>query len=202
MAWVVFEGPDGVGKSTLIVKLRDELARRGVKVQVTGEPSESPIGRLTREWLLKSQVNPPHIYALIFTADRYWHYYNIVKPALESCTVVLQERYKESTIVYQAAMGLDIEWLEQLNKYLPDPDLTILLDLEVDKLITRLASRGTAEIFEHREFLEKVRDLYLRRAREKGFLVLYADDLEKTFRQALQYVLALLENKRVLREID
>ncbi len=199
MAWIVFEGPDGVGKTTLIRLLEQDLTRRGVRVKVTCEPSESPIGRLVREWLLRAEINPPHVYALMFTADRYWHFHNVVLPALRDGYVVLQERYKDSTVVYQSIMGLDVAWLELLNRDLPDPDLVILLDLEVEKILARISARERRpEVFEHREFLYKVRELYLKRARERGYLVLYADDIDKVHRQALQYILALLEEKRVL----
>ncbi len=200
MAWIVIEGPDGVGKTTLISLLRGSLTEKGIKVCVTSEPTNSPLGKLIREWLLKQKIEPPHVYALAFSADRYYHYHNVIKPALSRGEVLLQERYKESTIVYQGAMGLDLEWLELICRYLPDPDLTILLDLEVGKIIQRLKLRGeSGDIFEKKDFLHRVRELYLRRAREKGFLVLYAEDLEKLHRQALQYILTLLEEKGLTR---
>jgi len=196
----VFEGPDGVGKTTIISRIAEALRQEGLKVHVTSEPSSSQIGELIRGWLLRQQVEPPHVYALLFTADRYLHVYSEVMPMLRQGYVVLQERYKESTIVYQSAMGLETSWLETLNKYLPDPDLTIVLDLEVDKLVERVSSRRKdIEIFESRTFLEKVRSLYLQRARERGYLVIYTGDLDRAYRQVLQYVRALLERKGLLK---
>jgi len=199
MIWIVFEGPDGAGKSTVIEGVKEELEKRGFRVFVTHEPSSGPIGKLIREWALKLRVNPPHLYALLFVADRYYHYYNVVKPALEQGYIVLQERYKESTIAYQAAMGLDIEWLEELNKYLPEPDLTIVLDLDVEELVERIAQRGKKqEVFENREFLCKVREIYLKRAREKGYPILNTKDTNKTKEKVLEYILDLLGRRNLL----
>ncbi len=89
MLWVVFEGPDGVGKSTIIREVARMLSQEGLKVAITCEPSNSEIGKLIREWLLRTRVEPPHVYALLFTADRYLHVYQRVMPLLRSGNIVL-----------------------------------------------------------------------------------------------------------------
>ncbi len=78
----------------------------------------------------------------------------------------------ESTIVYQHAMGLPLRWLEELNRFLPSPDLVIVLDAEPEEIIRRLRERKkSVEIFENVEFLINVRELYKRRAREKNYII-------------------------------
>lgn len=144
----------------------------------TAEPSQSPIGRLIRDWLLKpgSNVAHPSIFALLFTADRVQHYYGEVKPMLDNGYLVITERYMESTLAYQGAMGLQQEWLMELHRFVPKPDLTIILDAPVDTVISRLRSRRELEVFEvNREFLIKVREILLRRALVNNYPVVNAN---------------------------
>ncbi|WP_252901370.1 dTMP kinase [Vulcanisaeta sp. JCM 14467] len=90
-------------------------------------------------------------------ADRVQHYYGEVKPMLDIGYVVITERYMESTLAYQGAMSLPQEWLMELHKFVPMPDLTIILDAPVDTVINRLSSRRVLEVFEvDREFLVRL----------------------------------------------
>ena len=121
-------------------------------------------------------INPPHIYALLFTADRYYHYYNEIEMKLKEGYIVLQERYKLSTIVYQSMMGLEIEWLEELNKYLPEPDITIILDAKPETILQRLRSRLNREVFENLEFISKIREAYLEICKKKKYILINTED--------------------------
>ena len=199
MSWIVFEGPDGVGKSTIIREVANILSQEGFKVAVTYEPSDSEIGKLIREWLLKTKVEPPHVYALLFTADRYIHVYQKVMPLLRSGNIVLQERYIESTIVYQHAMGLPLEWLEILNRYLPNPDLVIVLDAEPEEILKRLKERKKSiEIFEDIEFLRKVRELYIERALKNNYIIVNTTGktIKDTTAQILSIIKEVIKNQK------
>lgn len=199
MSWIVFEGPDGVGKSTIIREVANILSQEGFKVAVTYEPSDSEIGKLIREWLLKTKVEPPHVYALLFTADRYIHVYQKVMPLLRSGNIVLQERYIESTIVYQHAMGLPLEWLEILNRYLPNPDLVIVLDAEPEEILKRLKERKKSiEIFEDIEFLRKVRGLYIERALKNNYIIVNTTGktIKDTTAQILSIIKEVIKNQK------
>ncbi len=196
MLWIVFEGPDGVGKTTIIEKVATALREQGYRVYTTAEPTESKIGNLIRTWLLKEKVEPPHVYALLFTADRYLHVYGDVLEKLQRGYIVLQERYIESTIVYQSAMGLDCRWLEELNRYLPQPDLTIVLDVDPEELVNRISKRyKQREIFEIKEFLKKVRELYLIRSKLRNYILIDASDIEKTYTLILDIILKNIRNR-------
>ncbi|NPA71036.1 MAG: dTMP kinase [Crenarchaeota archaeon] len=194
MRWIVLEGPDCVGKSTIIRELSKILQEQGYKVYITSEPSDSPIGKIIRGWLLREKVDPPHIYALLFTSDRYYHYHNIVKKMLENGYIVLQERYKLSTLVYQSQMGVDEKWIEELNKYVPDPDIMIVLDADIQVLKTRLESRTRRELFESDiSMLCKIRQKYLEVARRMRLpIVNAARDLSDVVRDVYEIVSKLL----------
>ncbi|MFB6470205.1 MAG: dTMP kinase [Vulcanisaeta sp. AZ3] len=190
--FVAIEGIDGSGKSTVINKLMVLLKGRGFKVHATSEPSQSMIGKLIRDWLLKpnSEVAHPSVFALLFVADRVQHYYSEVKPLLDKGYVVISERYMESTLAYQGAMGLPIDWLVELHRFVPKPDLTIVLDVPIDVAVARLRSRHELEVFEvDREFLGRVRDFLLGRVRENGYPIIDASrDVDSVVHDILELV--------------
>jgi len=167
---IAVEGIDGAGKDTLAAGLARELSARGVRVVVTGEPSEGPIGRIIREMLGRGQMDQ-RIAALLFAADRLWHFENVIKPALANCHMVITVRYVESSVAYQGAAGVPIEWIEAINP-VPRPDMTILIDVPVEEALRRIAGRARLDVFERREYLERVREIYLARARKIGAVVL------------------------------
>ncbi len=174
--FVTIEGIDGSGKSTIVSSTTSKLREMGFSTYATKEPSNSEVGRLIRSWALKKETRMPHpsIYALLFAADRTMHYMTEVSPALAVNDVVISERYMESTIAYQGALGLSMDWLINLHKYIPRSDIVIILDLDVDEAMRRLERRGDLEVFERKAVLEKVRNIFLERARENGYEVVDA----------------------------
>jgi len=170
MAFVAVEGIDGSGKSTVIGLLAETLPR----VYVTREPSGGPIGRLIKEWALRGGSVDPYVDALLFAADRIEHYRREIEPKLRENFLVVTERYVESSIAYQGAAGVSIEFVKYINSFVPRPDLTIILDVDPEIAIARIARRGGIEKYEHTTFLRRVREIYLRRAEEEGYPVVDA----------------------------
>jgi len=170
MPFVAIEGIDGSGKSTVISHLAGILPR----VYATREPSGGPIGRLIREWALRGGSSDPHVDALLFAADRIEHYRREIEPKIRENFLVITERYIESSIAYQGAAGVPIDFIKYINSLVPKPDLTVILDVDPQIAVERISRRGGAEKFEHAAFLRRVREIYLRRAAEEGHPVVDA----------------------------
>jgi dTMP kinase len=192
--FIAVEGIDGVGKSTVIARASEELRERGYRLHVTSEPSGSMIGSLIRELLRGDQEVPhPGIYALLFVADRMYHYYGEVGPMLNAGYIVISERYMESTLAYQGAMGLPMDWLLELHRLLPRPHATIVLDAPVEVAMARLRNRTRLERFEDAQFLNRAREILLGRAREMSYPIIDASkDVETVAMELVKHVLALL----------
>lgn len=159
--FIVFEGIDGSGKDTHIKLLSEELRQQGHSVLETAEPSGNEVGALLRRYQRKSGKRlPAETEALLYTADRYEHIRNIVEPALKKGQIVLSNRYFYSTLAYQGAMGIDLDWIREMNRFAPKPDAAILLDILPEFSLRRLRRQKT--VFEQLENLRKVRDIYVR----------------------------------------
>ncbi len=134
--WIVFEGGDGVGKSTQIDLLSAWLrtADAGFRTVVTTrEPGGTDLGVELRQAIMHGDHVEPHAEALLYAADRAHHVATVVRPALERGDVVVQDRYFDSSVVYQGgARGLG-EMVESISRWATEgalPDLTIVLDME------------------------------------------------------------------------
>jgi dTMP kinase len=154
--FIVLEGIDGCGKSTHAKLLADWLKDGGRDVLLTSEPTDGKVGRLVREILSGRAEVDPRTLALLFTADRVEHVREI-REAQDAGKAVISDRYYYSTVAYQAAQGVDRKWLMELNRFAPAPDVVVLLDVEAAAGAARAKS---GEIFERKEFLDKVRVEY------------------------------------------
>ncbi len=167
--FISFEGIDGVGKSTqidLLTKHLDELGRNYVQ---TLEPGGTELGVEIRHLLLhrKGEV-APRAEALLYAADRAHHVATMVRPALESGTDVVMDRYLDSSVAYQGAgRELDATEIRNLSLFAVQgllPHLTILLDLEASAALARRSKTGEEPDRLEREktdFFEAVRQGYL-----------------------------------------
>ena len=126
--FIVFEGIDGSGKTTLSKMLYDYLKKKDFDVVWLMEPSASKWGEKIRE-IARSRDNIPISEELnYFIEDRKWDVKHNINPALKKNQVVILDRYYFSTACYQGARGLDIQKILKLNQgFAPEPDLTSLL---------------------------------------------------------------------------
>lgn len=174
--FIVLEGLDGSGTTTHSRLLAGFLEIEKLKVHLTQEPSKNDIGVLLRKFLKDNNI-PPTTDALLFAADRDLHYHNEIKKKLDEGYIVISDRYLESSIIYQSLQSdeISIDWVEELNKFVGQPDITIVLD--IDPRVALARKSGALEKFEDTPFLDKVRDLYLKRAKKKGYFVINTDNI-------------------------
>jgi dTMP kinase len=173
--FVVFEGGDGVGKSTQTALLASWLADRGCEVVRTFEPGDTAVGRTIRRVVLSPETGDlsPRAEALLYAADKAHHVHEVINPALARGAVVICDRYVDSAIAYQGAgRVLDAAEVESIVVWATEglrPHLTVLLDLD--------PADGVAHI-ERKDRLEDAGADFHSRARQ-GFLDLAARDAER-----------------------
>jgi dTMP kinase len=161
--FLVLEGIDGSGKSEQCRRLCAWLEARGHRVVSTREPTDGVHGRRYRDWARGGFEATPDEVLGFFLEDRREHLRSVVLPALERGEMVVCDRYKDSSLAYQAAQGIDGARLRALfdaPEFLR-PDLVLWLRVPVAVALGRLGQRE-AERFERAEFLEKVEAEYAR----------------------------------------
>lgn len=202
--FVTLEGGDGVGKSTQAQLLEDWLRDAGHRVMRTREPGGTEVGERIREIVLHHRGDiAPRAEALLYAADRAHHIATKVRPALQDGVVVIQDRYIDSSVAYQGAgRVLPGEDVERLSLWAVEgllPDLTVLLDLDVETARSRMdaAPRRFDRLeAEKAAFHEKVRRAFLERAQAQPerFLVvdaaLSAEEIAAVVRARVEPLLA------------
>jgi dTMP kinase len=149
--FIVFEGGDGVGKSTQAKKLAAWVAEQGREVLLTFEPGDTEIGAHLRDLVLNHKWGDvsPRAEALMYAADKAQHTYQVVLPALQRGAVVISDRYVDSLLAYQGAgRALDADRVEQIARWATAdllPDLTVLLDLDPDRGLATIAEKDRVE---------------------------------------------------------
>lgn len=206
MSFLVFEGLDGSGKSSLMAALQRELEKRKIPFHQTREPGGTPLGDEIRNMILRTQgPSPlPRAELLLYEASRAQHVDQVIRPALAQGTWVLCDRFAASSVAFQGG-GREISENDviMLNHFATGglkADLTILLDLSVEESRRRRQNRGAAVgesedriESEADSFHEKVRQSFLKQAGQhpKEWLVLNAQETpEVLFQQLLK---ALIE---------
>lgn len=180
--FIVFEGGEGAGKSSLIKaidsKFREELPN--VSVVLTREPGGSRIGTAVRDIILHSSPPvSPRAEALLFAAERAQHVEDVIAPALAQEQIVLCDRFVDSSIVYQGvARGLGSSEVESLSTFAApslNPDMVILLDIDPEVGIRRKEEQKELNNMELEslEFHKQVREEFLNLAanRENMFVL-------------------------------
>lgn len=179
--FITFEGGDGTGKTTQIQFLAGYLRERQRSCIVTREPGGSALGEMIRKVLLKvgDREIARSTELFLYLADRAQHVHEIITPALISGSIVLCDRFSDSTLAYQGyGRGSDLQWLRSLNDAATGglrPDLSFLFDCSVDVGLARAAGRlvhsetdpSQEDRFEREklDFHEKVRKGFLELAR-------------------------------------
>lgn len=169
--FIVLEGGDGAGKTSVQAALAGRLRARRHDVVLTREPGGTPLGERVRDVLLgDATVADPLAELLLFEAARAHLVATVIRPALERGAVVLCDRFAASSIAYQGAgRGLDRALIERANAIATGglaPALTLLLDVPAEAASARRTRGGDANHFdtETAAFHERVREAFLRLA--------------------------------------
>ena len=170
--FITFEGGDGCGKTTQIKLLEEYLQSKGYKTLLTREPGSKGLGVKVREILLNydGEVSPV-CESFLFLADRAQNVDCIIKPALEEGTIVICDRHTDSSVAYQGyGRGLDIERIKMLNNIATSglkPDLTFVLDVDVETSQARVGTEKDRMESAGIEFFERVRKGFLEIAKQE-----------------------------------
>jgi dTMP kinase len=150
--FITFEGTEGSGKSTQVVRLIERLRAVGHEVVTVREPGGTPTGEAIRN-ILQHDAAGEDICAetetLLFESSRAQLVSHVIKPALERGAIVISDRFADSTTAYQGyGRGFDVEVLLQLHAFAMgglEPDLTLLVDVDIEEGFRRLQTRNKRE---------------------------------------------------------
>jgi len=161
--FITFEGIEASGKSTQAEALARVLGPRAL---LTREPGGTPLGRRVRDILLDAATTPiPDVEALLFLADRAQHLHEVIRPALSAGRIVISDRYQDSSMAYQAVGRGVGDLIPTVFRHIGGltPDLTVLIDIDVEVALGRLRARGSANRLdgEAPSFHTRVRQAFL-----------------------------------------
>jgi dTMP kinase len=210
MAFIVFEGLDGAGKSSLIETLKKKLEDQKLDYIFTREPGGTPLAEELRNIILRDEEDKEapvsRCELLLYEAARAQHVEKVIRPALENKKWIICDRFTASTYAFQKG-GRDLHtddilWLNNFATSDVKPDLQILLDLPVEvskqRMEKRVQETGVKKDRfekEKQDFHQKVRDAYLEIAKsdEKNWIILDATKSPKEVQN--DFLMALKERK-------
>jgi dTMP kinase len=174
--FITFDGPNGVGKSTLIKAAMQNLIQQGLKVHLTKELSDTALGHFISK---RHKQYRAKTLAFLLAADRQNHIETDIQPALRSYDIVLSDRYIASSLVYQRLDGVSLPFLWNINKNFLKPDLSLIVFAAPEIIVKRMRRRVTLDRFEE-AFTRSQEVSYYKEAasflEQKGFDILRFDN--------------------------
>jgi dTMP kinase len=192
---VAFEGLDQSGKQTQAQALRDALTGCGHSCELLSFPDyRTAIGSELHRALHGERDYRADVMQLLYVANRY-EFRDSIRRWLDQGRVILCDRYIASSIAYGEAQALDPVWLREIQRFLPAPDLTVLLDIPPEIAVQRKAA-GRDRYERDLDLLRRVRESYRRQASDPGWALIAGgrpkDEVSADVRQAVASRLALL----------
>jgi dTMP kinase len=168
---IAFEGLDQSGKQTQAELLRDRLVQDGHQCRLLSFPDyTTPVGEEISRALHGTRDYAPDVMQLLYVTNRY-EKRALIEQWLNEGTFILCDRYVASSVAYGEAQGLDPGWLTDIQRFLPAPALTVLLDIAPETAVRRkAANRDRYE--RDLALLSRVRSSYRRQAEAGGWLLL------------------------------
>jgi dTMP kinase len=193
--FICIEGLDASGKTTQSKLLVKTLLKKGFKAVYTTEPSYGKIGRLIRTHVLlgKNRLSVA-LEALLFAADRVDHLEREVLPALQTGKIIVSDRYLYSSLAYQGAAGLDLEWIEEINKWAIKPDLAIYVDIPPEIVLKRLKRKKS--VMETLQNQQLVREIYVKLIKEHDLRIVDGNKSKKEVATEILKVVADFRSAR------
>lgn len=145
---VAIDGPNGVGKSTLIERLKVELENAGERVYCTREPTSTELGDFTRKF---SDHVDGNCLACLVAADRYYHLSKEIIPQLKKDTIILTDRYFLSSLVLQRMDNVDADFITKINENILSPDIQFAIIADESTIRARLLERSYLSRFERND---------------------------------------------------
>ncbi len=177
--FIVFEGPEGAGKSTQIRHLVACLREVGYAPVMTKEPGGTPAAEAVRKVILNPDLTiGPLSEFLLYSASRAQHVEEVIRPALETGKLLISDRFYGASVAYQGyGRGLELDFIQTLTERATGglkPDLTLLLDVDPREGLARVAARGNADRLERSDlsFHERVREGFLAQAEADSIWVI------------------------------
>lgn len=181
---IAFEGLDQSGKETQAIRLRDLLRTRGQAAEyITFPDYTTPIGQELRHALHGERQFAPDVMQILFVANRYERKQAILD-MLAHGTHVLADRYLASSIAYGEAQGLDPEWLAEIQKHLPQPSRTLMLDIAPETAVRRKTA-GRDRYEQDLALLGRVRESYLRQAQQASWVRIDGEQSKEAVAEAI-----------------
>jgi dTMP kinase len=181
--FIVFEGPDGAGKSVQARQLAERMRARGLAVTYSREPGGTELGEQVRH--IVNDPGPtlrgPKADVLLYSAARAQHVDEVIRPALDAGHFVVCDRYATSTMAYQGyGSGMDLDLLQRIGDWVTgglQPDIVILLDLSPQTGLERRAAGDADELTRWED--ESRFDLAFHGRVREGYLEMAAADPER-----------------------
>ena len=172
--FICIEGLDGSGKTTHAHRLVRNLQMKGFDAIYTTEPSRGDLGKFIRGTILEQKKRVPRVVeAVLFAVDRVEHFEKEVKPALAEGKVVVSDRCVYSSLAYQGAAGLDLDWIEEINNFALPSDLAFYISVPPEVVVTRI--RRKKSVMERLETQRNVEKVYMKFVKDGKLLVIDGD---------------------------
>ena len=184
--FITFEGIEHCGKTTQSRLIADRLRNTRRSVVLTREPGGTPFGTAIRELVLQPSTDPIDTTAelLLFAADRAQHVRTLIQPALADGKVVISDRFHDSTRAYQGyGRGIDMDTIDRAISLATgglEPDLTILMDVDVETSRARAETNDDRIEQDSNAFFDRVRHGFLEIARNSASRIIVVNGTEPT----------------------
>ncbi len=194
--YIVIEGIDGSGKTTISLKLREYLEEKGKRAEVVREPWTNEIKTL----LSKYPNMNPLAEAYLFAADRLLLHTQLIANYLQEHTYVIGDRSYIASLVYQTVRGAEEEIVIAINHFAIKPDIVILLDVTPETAWKRINNKENKQLqhLEEKRFLNSLREKYLELTKRMKHPLVHKIDAEKTPDEIITEIVRVLEKNKLL----